>query len=234
MNSTAPHTTSPCIAFNGQQHIATGSMADVAQAAKRLDDAGKLGPLLVFDARSSTLLELDLRGSQADVAQRYAPAGASAASGDGDGGRGDGGDAASRSANPADPADPGGDTASARPRGRPRLGVVAREVTLLPRHWDWLASQPGGASVALRKLVEDARRVHAGRDAARQARESAYRFMSAIASGEATFEEAARALFADDRPRFEALVSAWPTELRLHLLALAQGSFGAAPSAVAA
>src|SRR5688572_29815503 len=45
-----------------------------------------------------------------------------------------------------------------RSRGRPKLGVVAREVTLLPRHWDWLASQPGGASVALRKLVEVARR----------------------------------------------------------------------------
>src|ERR1700739_3037247 len=49
------------------------------------------------------------------------------------------------------------DAETARP-GRPKLGVVAREVTLLPRHWDWLATQPGGGSVALRKLVGEARR----------------------------------------------------------------------------
>jgi hypothetical protein len=110
-------------------------------------------------------------------------------------------------------------------RGRPKLGVVAREVTLLPRHWEWLNAQPGGASVALRKLVEEARRANAGRDAARSARDATYKFMSAIASGLETFEEATRALFACDRPRFEGLVSTWPADVREHVLGLAQGSF---------
>ncbi|MCB1987285.1 MAG: DUF2239 family protein, partial [Burkholderiaceae bacterium] len=77
--------------------------------------------------------------------------------------------------------------------GRPKLGVVAREVTLLPRHWDWLSRQPGGASVALRRLVEEARRIHQGRDAVRESREAAYRFMTAMAGSLEGFEEAARA-----------------------------------------
>src|SRR5277367_707131 len=93
-----------------------------------------------------------------------------------------------------DPRFPPGEEA-ARP-GRPKLGVVAREVTLLPRHWDWLAAQPGGASVALRKLVEEARRSHEASDRLRQAQEAAYRFLSAMAGNEPGFEEATRALFA--------------------------------------
>jgi uncharacterized protein len=105
--------------------------------------------------------------------------------------------------------------------GRPKLGVVAREVTLLPRHWDWLSRQPGGASVALRRLVEEARHVHADRDARRAAREAAYRFMSAIAGDLPGFEEAARALFAGDRARFDGLVGAWPEDLAAHLDKLA-------------
>ena len=109
--------------------------------------------------------------------------------------------------------------------GRPRLGVVAREVTLLPRHWQWLAAQPGGASAALRRLVDEARRAHAGRDAQRAATERAYRFMSAIAGQEPGFEEAARALFAHDGAAFGAHIAAWPADVRAHLLSLAQGAF---------
>jgi hypothetical protein len=108
-----------------------------------------------------------------------------------------------------------------RGRGRPKLGVVAREVTLLPRHWDWLGTQPGGASVALRKLVEAARRAHGDRDRGRQAKEAAYRFMSAMAGDLPGFEEAARALFADDRSRFGDWVAAWPDDVRDHAIRLA-------------
>ncbi|MBZ5583855.1 MAG: DUF2239 family protein [Acidobacteriia bacterium] len=111
-----------------------------------------------------------------------------------------------------------GDAEAEIPRkpGRPKLGVVAREVTLLPRHWEWLNSQPGGASVALRKLVEHARRENRETDRIRQAREAAYRFMSAMAGNEPGFEEAARALFAGDRPRFEEMVKGWPPDVRDH------------------
>ena len=101
--------------------------------------------------------------------------------------------------------------------GRPRLGVVAREVTLLPRHWDWLNRQPGGASVALRRLVHEASRVNADRDTVRAAREATYRFMTAIAGTLPGFEEATRALFAGERERFDNLIEPWPADLRAHL-----------------
>ncbi len=103
-----------------------------------------------------------------------------------------------------------------------RLGVVAREVTLLPRHWDWLAAQPGGASVALRKLVDEARREHGERDRRRLANERAYHFMSALAGDLPGFEEASRALFAGDMPGFRDRIEAWPRDLREHLLRLAE------------
>jgi hypothetical protein len=108
-----------------------------------------------------------------------------------------------------------------RGRGRPKLGVVAREVTLLPRHWEWLSTQPGGASVALRKRVDDARRAGGDRDRERQAPDAAYHFMSAMAGNLPHFEEASRALFADDRRRFAALIADWPGDVRDHVIRLA-------------
>jgi hypothetical protein len=108
-----------------------------------------------------------------------------------------------------------------RGRGRPRLGVVAREVTLLPRHWDWLGTQPGGASVAIRKLVEEARRTSGDRDRNRAAQEATYYFMSAMAGDLPGFEEASRALFANDRRRFGELIAGWPEDVRDHAIQLA-------------
>ena len=104
------------------------------------------------------------------------------------------------------------------------MGVVAREVTLLPRHWDWLNAQPGGASVALRKLVEHARRVNGSRDRVRRSQEAAYRFMSAMAGNLPGFEEATRALFAANQERFEALIGGWPVDIRANLMRLARES----------
>lgn len=120
----------------------------------------------------------------------------------------------SRLAQPAPPDLPRG-------RGRPKLGVIAREITLLPRHWQWLATQPGGASVAIRKLVETARRANQAQDTSRQRQEAAYHFMSAMAGNLPNFEEAARALFALDRDRFNDLVVDWPADIRDHALKLA-------------
>lgn len=111
--------------------------------------------------------------------------------------------------------------AEARGRGRPRLGVVAKEVTLLPRHWDWLNAQPGGASVALRRLVDEARATRGDRDRVRAAQEAAYRFTSAVAGNLPAFEEATRALFAYDRRRFGELISAWPADVRDYAIRLA-------------
>ena len=108
-----------------------------------------------------------------------------------------------------------------RGRGRPKLGVVAREITLLPRHWQWLGSQPGGASVAIRKLVEAARRANLETDQLRQRQEAAYHFMSAMAGDGANFEDASRALFANDQKRFRQLIDGWPTDIRDHAVKLA-------------
>jgi uncharacterized protein len=105
-------------------------------------------------------------------------------------------------------------TSPLRPtRGRPKLGVTAREVTLLPRHWEWLASQPGGASAALRRLVDQARRETVDTDARRQAQEVTYRVMTTLAGDLPGYEEATRALFANDRPRFDQLTASWPTDI---------------------
>lgn len=107
-------------------------------------------------------------------------------------------------------------------RGRPRLGVVAREVTLLPRHWEWLAAQPGGASVVLRRLIDAARRDDAGNR--RAARDATYRFMSAIAGDLQGFEAAARALFAGDYAQFATLIADWPKDIVATLAEISAGT----------
>lgn len=115
--------------------------------------------------------------------------------------------------------------AAPRGPGRPKLGVVAREVTLLPRHWEWLNAQPGGASVALRKLVEDARRNNADKDRVRQAQDAAFRFLTAMAGNEPGFEESLRALFAGNRERFYECSDLWPSDVRDHARYLADPAF---------
>jgi len=196
----------PCIAFEGMRRIAVGKLAQVALAVKAVVERGERAPVLIFHALTSEPIEVDLRGTVAEVRGRLATSAAVNER------------ASSESSAPVGP----------RGRGRPRLGVVAREVTLLPRHWEWLAAQPGGASVALRKLVEEARRAGGPEEGARRARESAYRFMSALAGNEPGFEEATRALFAGDARRFEAIVGAWPADVAGHALELAGPSFGGA------
>ena len=187
-----------CSAFAGSRRIAGGELAEVVVAVKavieRTDWARE--PVLIFDDRTSETIDVDFQGSMTQVLEGL-PKSADEAGSDGE--------LAVRD-------QPG--------PGRPKLGVVGREVTLLPRHWDWLSRQPGGASVTLRKLVEAAKRAGAGEDRARLARESAYRFMVAVAGDLVGFEEASRVLFAknpDRFPEFERLVSAWPVDVRTHV-----------------
>ncbi len=184
-----------CTAFQGMARIASGPLAEVAAKVKAVIDAGEPSTILIFDDVTSEPVELDFRGSVDDVTKRLAGCSGGAV------------------ASPADQ--------PARGPGRPKLGVVAREVTLLPRHWEWLARQPGGASVALRKLVEEARRANGGKDRLRDAQASAYRFMSALAGNEAGFEEAARALFAGNSAGFSKATGAWPPDVRDHAMKLA-------------
>ncbi len=109
-------------------------------------------------------------------------------------------------------------------RGRPSLGVVAREVTLLPRHWEWLSAQSGGASAALRRLVDQARRADGASSQTRAAQDAAYKFMSAMAGDLPGFEEASRALYAKDRARFERHIVGWPDDVRRYATTLAEAA----------
>lgn len=111
---------------------------------------------------------------------------------------------------------------SRRGRGRPKLGVVSREVSLLPRHWEWLEQQPGGASATLRKLVEQASRANVKEDAKRRALNAAGKFMWAMAGNLPGFEEASRALYANDLPSLQQQISHWPPDIRQHVVFLAK------------
>lgn len=208
-------------AFDGYRLLTSGTLDTVAIAVKHAQACGTAGPLLIFDDSTGRTIDVDLRGSDEAVRARLV---ASSPRGPG---TIESGAAALAEGNAMDssPVEPRG-------RGRPKLGVVAREVTLLPRHWDWLASQPGGASVALRKLVEEARRTRQRQDAQRQAQSSAYHFMSAIAGDMPGFEEATRALFAGERTRMAALVDAWPADVRDQALKLAFGDDDAAEETI--
>ena len=178
----------PCTAFDGMTRIAAGPLAEVAVAIRARMDTHPEARILIFDDMTARPIDVDFRGSEADIRARLQP--------------------------------------PPRSPGRPKLGVVAREVTLLPRHWEWLGQQPGGASVALRKLVEAASRD--GNPRLRHAQEACYRFMQAMAGDAPGFEEATRALYRGDRDGFTALVRKWPEDVAAHALKLAEAAFPAA------
>lgn len=179
-----------CVVFEGMRRLASGELAEVALAAKRAFDRGGSAAILIFDDATGAQVDVDFSGSAEEVLKRLEARGL-------------------LSAEPQPEAVP-----SPRGPGRPRLGVVAHEVTLLPRHWEWLNEQSGGASVTLRKLVDAARHANEGKDRARRSREAAYRFISAMAGNLPDFEEAARALFAGDAARFDERIEPWPAGIR--------------------
>ena len=181
------------IAFDQDHCIASGDIVDVAVQVKQILSSQPQSQILLFDLETSRPVEIDFRGSVADVTTRL------------------------RNSLAPEPAPRG--------PGRPKLGVVAREVTLLPRHWEWLAEQSGGASVTLRRLVDAARNAEADPARARKARETADRFMAAMLGNRPGYEEASRALYAGDRGRFMELSEPWPVDLRDHARRLAAPGF---------
>lgn len=179
--------------FAGYRRLAHGALGQVTTALLECERAGEPGPLLVFEDATGRQVDIDRAGS--------VPVGEAGPE-------------------PAE-APPTADAAAPRGPGRPRLGVVPREVTLLPHHWEWLNAQPGGASVTLRKLVEQARKAGAADERLRLAREAAYRFVHAVGGNLPDFEEVTRALFAGDLPRMESLMHAWPDDVRRYAVQLA-------------
>ncbi|MCC7531363.1 MAG: DUF2239 family protein, partial [Candidatus Melainabacteria bacterium] len=186
-----------CTAFAGSKIIATGDLKHVAQITKKTIDGGEKEFVLIFDDTTAQPIEIDFRGTSKDVIARIEDGHSLSIS---------------LAAIPSEDSDLKSDEGSRGP-GRPKLGVVAREVTLLPRHWEWLNSQPGGASVALRKLIDEARHTNACKATIRESQEAAYRFMSAMAGNLPGFEESARALFAGNETKFHELTSAWPEDV---------------------
>lgn len=200
---TSPMDSPMVTAFRGHELLAAGELRDVARVVWRAVKEAEPhhGAVLVFDDASARVIDLEMRGDERAMLAHL--------------------DAMAR-ANPVARAD---DIAvpdtTPRPRGRPKLGVVAREITLLPRHWEWLATQPGGASVALRKLVDAARRAPSDDDRAKAARDVAYRFMNAVAGDFSQFEEVIRALYRGDEARFRDLITAWPHDIAVYSAQLA-------------
>lgn len=184
------------LAFAGSDRIAKGEPLEVALAAHAQLLTDPTVTILAFDAVSSEPVELDLRGTAEDVSARILAAQQATAA------------------------------MLKRGRGRPRLGVVSKEITLLPRHWEWLQGQSGGASVTLRKLVELAMKAEPNAANSQASLESAYRFMTAMAGNAPGYEEATRALFAKDANKFAKATRKWPRDVRKHARKLAGFALG--------
>jgi uncharacterized protein len=180
--------------FAGDRLIVSDSLKTMLLKTKEHLDRHPADPVLIFDDQTGKQVDFDFRGTPDEVLARLSSHSLFAS-----------------------------EVAAVAPRtgpGRPKLGVVCREVSLLPRHWDWLEQQPSGISAAIRRLVEEASKREPGKQRARAVREAASRVMSAIAGDRPGFEEASRALFARDRERFEQQIRDWPHDLREHLARL--------------
>jgi hypothetical protein len=190
-----PAETQRYVAFAGSRRIAAGTLRAVVRAGCTHGDE----PVRIFSADSGEEVQIDLSGTPDEVVARLPPERTDVA--------------------------PPETTDADRGPGRPKLGVVAKEVTLLPRHWAWLAAQRGSVSATLRRLIDEARHTHEARDAVRRAQDSAYRFTSAMAASEPTFEEAVRALYRADLVAFDLQTAAWPPDVRDCTRRLAAAAF---------
>jgi hypothetical protein len=178
-------------AFAGHRCVATGDVRAMLQKTKEHIDSGGPEPVLVFEDQTGSQIDFDLRGTTEEVLARLA-------------------------AHPHFAAAEAQKQAQRGP-GRPKLGVVSREVSLLPRHWEWLEAQPEGVSAALRRIVEEAKKRGQGKHLGRAARDAAGKFMWAMGGNLPGFEEASRALFAKDQAKLEHFIRDWPEDVRKHV-----------------
>lgn len=182
-------------AFTGHRLLAHGPLEEVVLCAKERLRADASASILVFSDLTGKQMDFDLSGSEKEVLRKLQVY-----------------------------LLPEGKTANAGP-GRPKLGVVAREISLLPRHWEWLSTQSGGASATLRRLVEEAKKDSSGKERVKQAQERAHKFMSAIAGDLPLFEEALRALYAKDAKKFKSCLADWPADIKEHARRMAAPVF---------
>lgn len=170
-------------AFHGSELLAEGPLEEVVLQVKKYVGRATGKPVLVFNDSTGKTMDFDLRGTDKEVLQRLHVY------------------------------LPGKSPAPSGGPGRPKLGVVAREVSLLPRHWEWLATQSGGASATIRRLIDEAKKNSSAKDRVKAAQERTYRFMSVIAGDLPHYEEALRALYAKDKKKFKEEMSGWPRDI---------------------
>ncbi|VEB99727.1 Uncharacterized protein conserved in bacteria [Cedecea lapagei] len=181
-------------AFQRQRQIARGSLSELLSTLRSMQTGDE--PIFIFDDRNGKRLDIHAHGDEASAIAAYP-------------------ELAERQ---------NAETTVVKPRGRPKLGVSAKEVTLLPRHWEWLATQPGGASATLRRLIEQAKKAAEPADNKRRRHESAYQFMHELAGNLPEYETALRALFADDETAFSAATEGWPQDIHRYAAQLAFGN----------
>ncbi|MCM3132991.1 DUF2239 family protein [Paenibacillus polysaccharolyticus] len=189
-----------CTAFVGRKHFAKGTLQDVVKVVKEKLEESEIVDLLIFDDSTGKPIDTDFRRSLEDVLDRL-------------------------NRKPGRIKDTEENERPVRRAGRPKLGVVSGEVTLLPRQWDWLKAQPGGASVTLRKLIDEARRSGENGNQVRAAQEVTYHFMTAMAGDFPQYEEALRALYAADENRFYESIKEWTPDIRDYIKSLAGNAF---------
>jgi hypothetical protein len=178
-------------AFHQQRQIAHGNLSELLQQIQATSPSEE--PVFIFNDRNGKRLDIHVHGDEASALTVYPELG-----------------------NPQSE-----ETAVVKSRGRPKLGVSSKEVTLLPRHWEWLATQPGGASATLRRLIDQARKTNDPAENKRRRHERAYQFMYEIAGDLPEYEASLRALFADDEAGFTACIANWPQDIRQYAWQLA-------------
>ena len=109
---------------------------------------------------------------------------------------------------------------------------ITGEITLLPRHWQWLAEQGGNASATLRRLIDEARRdpKQKADNECRRRQQLTYRFCQALCGDFQGYEDALRALYAADKDSFKTHISTWPADFALRAEALAEPIWATVPS----
>lgn len=189
-----------CTAFLGVRVVASGTLRHVVSTVKDDLDDRDLTQSLIFDDTTGKQIDVDFRGETNDVLLRLGE---------------QFGDLSGTEMNHQ----------PTRRVGRPKLGVVSGEVTLLPQDWEWLKSQPGGSSVTLRRLVGEARRAGGEQSKIRESQEATYNFMTAMAGNFHQYEEALRALYAGDLDRFYHFIDDWTPDITNHIKKLASNAF---------
>jgi hypothetical protein len=183
-------------AFENHQRIAQGTLIEIATAIKKRLGKASHGDAILFSDATGKVMEINFQGNLKTVLQRLAVF-------------------------QTDTKNPETKNVETQPGpGRPKLGVVSREISLLPNQWEWLASQPGGASPVLRRLVDEARRKANTEPTPAQLQEKAYRFLSVIAGDLPLYEEALRALYQSDQKKFITAMKSWPEAISSYALAL--------------